>query len=146
MAKAIKTEILINSTPEKVWQMLTNFEHYPNWNPFIKSIHGEKTVGGKLVIEVQPANRKVMTFKPVILTFDANKELRWLGSGPVKGLFDGEHYFKIVGQENGTTKFIHGEKFSGLLVSFMPKLLKDTEVGFERMNEAIKKECEQGSS
>ena len=38
MAKEIKTEILINATPEKVWSILTSFDNYPNWNPFIKSI------------------------------------------------------------------------------------------------------------
>ena len=45
MAKEIKTEILINATPEKVWTILTNFDNYPNWNPFIKSIKGEVKVG-----------------------------------------------------------------------------------------------------
>ena len=40
MAKEIKTEILINAAPEKVWSILTNFEKYPDWNPFIKSING----------------------------------------------------------------------------------------------------------
>jgi len=29
-AKEIKTEILINATPEKVWAILTDFENYPN--------------------------------------------------------------------------------------------------------------------
>jgi hypothetical protein len=38
MAKEIKTEILINATPEKVLSILTIFDNYPNWNPFIKSI------------------------------------------------------------------------------------------------------------
>jgi hypothetical protein len=40
------------------------------------------------------------------------------------------------------TKFIHGEKFSGLLVPFVSKMLDKTQKGFLLMNESIKNECE----
>jgi uncharacterized protein YndB with AHSA1/START domain len=40
--KEIKTEIIINSKPEKVWSILTDFKNQPNWNPFISNISGEK--------------------------------------------------------------------------------------------------------
>ena len=142
MSKEIKTEILINSDSERVWQVLTDFKGYPNWNPFIKSIRGEKIVGSKLATEILPPNRRIMKFTPVLLEVDSEKELRWLGSGPVRGIFDGEHYFKILPQENDSVKFIDGEKFSGILVRLMPKLLVDTKQGFEQMNEALRKECE----
>ena len=42
MAKEIKTEILINAIPEKVWSIFTNFDNYPNWNPF-NSFHWSST-------------------------------------------------------------------------------------------------------
>lgn len=142
MIKRIETDIEINSTPQRVWKVLTDFEKYAVWNPFIKSIVGEKSVGKKLSTQIIPPNRKLMKFSPVVLTFEPNKELRWLGSGAIKGIFDGEHYFKIIEQENSSVKFEHGEIFSGLLVGLMPKLLQDTKIGFELMNMALKKECE----
>lgn len=142
MPKEIITEIIIESTPEKVWQVLTAFENYSNWNPFITTISGEKKVGSKLATQIIPPNRKPMKFTPTLLVVDTNQELRWLGSGPIKGLFDGEHFFKIIDQCNGTVKFEHGEKFSGILVPFMPKVLVDTKLGFEKMNEALKMQCE----
>lgn len=138
----ITTEISIAATPETVWAVLTNFEAYPNWNPFIISITGDKAVGEKLVIRIQTSTDKEMTFKPKVLVFQAHEELRWLGNAGIKGIFDGEHYFKMVKQENGHTQFIHGEKFSGLLVGLMKNTLKKTKEGFERMNEALKRECE----
>ncbi len=81
-----------------------------------------------------------MTFKPLILKYEKNKEFRWIGKLLFKGIFDGEHYFKIVGNSNGTTTFIHGEKFSGLLVSLFSKTLDKTKSGFELMNESLKRE------
>lgn len=34
----ISTEILINAIPDKIWAILTDFDKYPSWNPFIKYI------------------------------------------------------------------------------------------------------------
>ncbi|HRF20156.1 MAG TPA: SRPBCC family protein, partial [Chitinophagaceae bacterium] len=48
MNKQIITEIIINSSKEKVWQVLTDFSSYHVWNPFIISIEGELKKGSKL--------------------------------------------------------------------------------------------------
>jgi hypothetical protein len=138
----IETEILINAQPEKVWAVLTDFERHPTWNPFIKSIEGEKAVGKQLKVFIQPPSGSGMTFKPDVLAFDANKEFRWKGKLFVKGIFDGEHYFQLIDMGDGTTKFIHGENFSGFLVPLMGGALDKTKAGFELMNEALKRECE----
>lgn len=140
--KTIQTQIIINATPAKVWSVLTQFESYPDWNPFITSIAGEKSVGGKLETTILPPNRKQMNFKPRILVLDENTELRWLGTAGIRGIFDGEHYFKIKDLGNGSVKFEHGEKFTGILVGLMPKVIIDTKLGFELMNEALRNECE----
>jgi uncharacterized protein YndB with AHSA1/START domain len=45
MPQTISTTITIQASANKVWTVLTNFETYPIWNPFIKSIEGEIKVG-----------------------------------------------------------------------------------------------------
>lgn len=140
--KQIETEILINEKPEKVWSILTDFENHPAWNPFIKSIKGKQSVGEILTVSIKPPGGNGMTFKPEVLVFEPNKEFRWKGKLGIKGIFDGEHYFKLIGQENGNTKFIHGEIFTGILVSLMGKTLDKTSEGFDLMNRSLKEECE----
>lgn len=143
MAKEIKTEILINATSEKVWSILTNFENYPNWNPFIKSIKGEVKVGNKIIARIEPPQSKGMTFKPKILTYETNKELSWLGHFLFAGLFDGEHKFELIYNGNGTTTFIQSERFKGILVPFFKKQLdNNTKKGFEEMNDKLKELAE----
>jgi hypothetical protein len=110
MTKEIKTEILINARPERVWAILTAFDQYPNWNPFIKSITGEGTVGTQLVVRIEPPEATGMTFKPKVLAFEANKEFRWIGHLLFSGLFDGEHKFELIDHGNGTTTFIQSKK------------------------------------
>ncbi len=140
MAKEIKTEILINATPEKVWAILTNFENYPNWNPFIKSITGDVKVGNTIKARLEPPNAKGMTFKPKVLIYNTNKEFRWIGHLLFPGLFDGEHIFELIDNGNGTTTFIQREKFKGILVPLFKKMLEiNTLNGFKMMNEKMKK-------
>lgn len=144
MAKEIKTEIIINATTEKVWAILTDFENYPNWNPFIKYIKGEVKVGNKITARIEPPEAKGMTFKPKILEFEKNKELRWIGHLLFPGLFDGEHKFELIDNGNGTTTFIQSEKFRGILVPLFKKQLENnTKRGFEAMNNKLKELSEQ---
>jgi hypothetical protein len=140
--KNIQTEILINTDITKVWDVLMNFNSYPKWNPFITSISGEPKLGKRLSVSINPPGGNGMTFKPTILTLESNKEFRWKGKLGINGIFDGEHYFILEFLENDKTKFIHGEKFSGLLVPLVGKMLDKTQKGFYLMNEAIKNECE----
>jgi hypothetical protein len=146
MAKEIKTEILINATPEKVWSILTNFEQYPNWNPFIKPITGEAKVGNKISVRIEPPLSKGMTFKPKILVYETNKQFRWIGHLLFPRLFDGEHIFELIDNQNGTTTFKQSEIFKGILVPFFKKKLdNNTKKGFEEMNVKLKELAEKNN-
>ena len=140
--KEIRTEIEIESNITNVWNVLMNFEDHPKWNPFIKEISGQQNVGNKLTVSIKPPDGNGMTFKPVISVLDPEKEFRWIGKFLISGIFDGEHFFILESIDDNKTKFIHGEKFSGILVSFTGKMLEKTKEGFHSMNRAIKKECE----
>lgn len=130
----IKTSITINAKPEKVWEVLTNFSEYSNWNPFIRSIEGDVKVGEKVKV-----NFEKMTFKPKILKFTKNKELQWIGRLIMPGIFDGKHRFLLIDNQDGTTKVEHSEHFGGVLVPFLKKKLKtETKSDFEKMNLALK--------
>lgn len=143
MSKVIKTEIQINATPEKVWSILTNFDQYPQWNPFIKSISGQVAVGNKITARLEPPGAQGMTFKPTVLAFEAFKEFRWLGHLLFPGLFDGEHKFELIDHKNGTTTFIQSEKFKGILVPLFRKMLDTNTVnGFNLMNQKLKERAE----
>jgi hypothetical protein len=142
-AKDIKTEILIQASPEKVWSILSDFDNYNKWNPFIKSIKGQVAVGNKISVRIEPPESKGMTFKPKVLTFETDKKLRWIGHFLFTGLFDGEHTFQLIDNGNGTTTFKQSEHFKGILVPLFKKSLKNTEKGFNLMNQKLKEMAEQ---
>ena len=130
----ITTSITINATPEKVWHILTNFKNYGEWNPFITHIAGEMKVGNTLQVTMAPPNAKAMKFKPTVLVVNHHKELRWKGKLLFKGLFDGEHYFNISNNENGTVTFTQAENFTGILIPLFTKMINtNTKNGFVLM-------------
>lgn len=69
----INTEVLIKATPQTVWDILTSFEKYPAWNPFIKSLKGEAKVGNEVTVTIAQTKTKETVFKPKILTMDTNR-------------------------------------------------------------------------
>lgn len=140
--KKIKTEIIIDKDVSTVWKVLTDFENYPNWNPFVRLVQGEKRVRAPLKVACRQPNGKMIKFKPTILNFDLDQEFRWKGKLGIKGIFDGQHYFKLEKLNENQTKFIHGEDMSGILVSLLWSKLDKMNISFESMNQALKKECE----
>ena len=138
----IETRIEINAPPARVWAVLTDFAAMPDWNPFIRSISGELSPGGRLSVHVVPPGKSGMWFKPTVITLEPERELRWLGHLVVPGLFDGEHYFLLHRLDGPRTRLIHGEKFTGLLVGPFRATLAATQAGFEAMNAALKARAE----
>jgi hypothetical protein len=139
----ITTNISINASSEKVWGILTDFKNYGEWNPFITSISGEVKVGNTLQVTIAPSNGNAMKFKPMLLVVNPQKELRWIGKLLFKGLFDGEHFFNIVDNKDGSITFTQGEKFTGILVPFFKKMINvNTVNGFVLMNEKLKEIAE----
>jgi hypothetical protein len=139
----LHTEIEINAGPERVWAILADFAAYPEWNPFIRSVRGEPVQGARLEVRIQPSGAKGVTFRPSVLAADGRRELRWLGHFLFEGLFDGEHRFEIEPIAAGKVRFLHSERFSGILVPlFKGSLDRDTKSGFEEMNRALKARAE----
>lgn len=141
--KTIHTEIIIEASAQEVWDILMDHSTYPEWNPLILSISGSTKEGELLEAMIAPPGKKPMKFKPVVLKKEAKKEFRWKGKLFFKGLFDGEHFFQLVEMGANRTKFIHGERFTGILVGPLYKMIgEQTKAGFLEMNEALKKRAE----
>ncbi|MBA2782619.1 MAG: SRPBCC domain-containing protein [Rubrobacteraceae bacterium] len=141
--KQLHSEIEIDAPAKHVWELLTDFASYPQWNPFIRSISGQPAPGERLQARLEPPGGRAMTFRPKVLTAEPNRELRWLGHLLVPGVFDGEHSFTIEALEENRVRFVQRESFKGLLVPLFARSLEsNTQRGFEEMNYALKARAE----
>ena len=141
--KELHTETDIEAPAERVWELLTDFDSYPQWNPFIRNISGLPSPDERLEVRLEPPGGRGMTFKPKVLNAEPNRELRWLGNLLVPGLFDGEHSFTIEPLDEARVLFVQREEFRGLLVPLFSRSLDtNTRRGFEQMNHALKERAE----
>lgn len=134
----LETEIDIAAPPSRVWQILTDFESFPEWNPLLQ-IMGKPELGAKLKVKVNApdGSGSQYNFQAKVVDFEPDKLLAWKGGVP--GILSGYHYWRISPSGDGI-RLIHGEDFYGLYVwikgyqhimSFRPN--------YEAANEAIAK-------
>jgi len=140
--RELRREIDIDAPLSAVWAALTDTGSYPEWNPFIRRLTGDLREGAKLDVRIEPPGGRAMSFKPTVLSLENERELRWLGHFLLRGLFDGEHIFRLEDLGEGGTRFTQAERFSGILVRPFGSTLDKTELGFEHMNAALKARVE----
>jgi hypothetical protein len=143
--KVLQTRIEIQASPERVWQILTDFPSFPEWNPFIRKATGEAREGATLEVYIEPPGARGMTFRPKVLKAEPGRELRWIGRLYMPGLFDGEHIFTIEPIDEKRVRFSQREVFTGLLVPvILSRIEEGTWRGFREMNKALKDRAERG--
>ncbi|WP_406657558.1 SRPBCC domain-containing protein [Methanolobus sp. ZRKC2] len=142
----ICTDIEINAPAEKVWHILTDFENFEKWNPFILIKKGKLEAGSQLEVQLHPPGSKPMSFKPTVLKVNPVREFRWMGSMWIKGIFDGEHAFRIEELDKSRTRLIQCERFRGILAPLVLYIMgENIKAGFKEMNLSLKKISEKVS-
>ena len=140
--KELRTEIEIQAAPEKVWQVISELDKYPEWNPFIHHAIGKAKIGEKVDITFK-TEAKEMTLHCIVIKVEPNRELRWKYHVGLNALFSGEHSFVIEPIDANHVRFVDREVFNGLLV---PLQIKDIDTnskhGFEAMDQALKERAE----
>ena len=134
----IHSEATIEASADQVWAVLSDFGSYGEWNPGMQSVQGEAVAGTRLTIRFALNGGRTMTMRPTVLVAEPGRELRWLGRLVMPGLLDGEHWFTIEEREPGRVTFRQDERFRGLLVPFLRKMIEvDTLATFHEVNEAV---------
>jgi hypothetical protein len=143
-ALELRTELEISAPPARVWQVLTDFAAYHEWNPLISAVSGQPKPGAKLSVTLSPPESAEQKLSPEVIVYDEPRELRWVSKLWLRGLYDGEHFFQCRETEEGGTRFVHGENVSGWLVKFTGKRLEHLARGLVYMNVALKRRVETG--
>jgi hypothetical protein len=146
MSHAIRTEITIDAPAETVWSVLTDFAAYPEWNGYTR-IEGAAREGARLAVSPGPEAGRMPTFRPEVLragpTSEDDFELAWLGHLYIRGLFDGEHSFRVEAVDAERSQLVQSESFSGVLAGLLLRFVgDDTASNFEAVNAALKARAE----
>jgi uncharacterized protein YndB with AHSA1/START domain len=126
-----KREVEIAAPPEVVWDVLTGFEQWPNWNPDVKSMSFEGPVapGSEFRWKAGPG-----TIVSTLEEVDRPRFIKWRGRTlSIKAVHDWRFE-----PSNGGTRVETEESFSGFLArlfrgSLQKTLDRSTESGLEHL-------------
>ncbi len=144
--RELRTEIEIAAPLTKVWNILTDFNNWKQWNPIVKQARGVASLGSKLSITMCGKDGKASNkYSPVITTFEEPKSFRWRAQMMAGFLFTNDKVFALEEIASGT-RLIHIEGFSGILVPmFWSKLNQGVLPMLKSMNDALKVKAEKRS-
>lgn len=142
----IYSDIEINASAEKVWEILTNFQAYSEWNPMIKTINGELAVGAQLEVVLKSTERETQgefTLNTTIIKLIPNQELRLTRSIVWKILFHAEHIIIIESLGPNRVMFRQATIFRGVFARWLENKINKTSLsGFDEMNAVLKERAE----
>jgi hypothetical protein len=130
----IQTRIEIAAPASVVWDVLTDFSGFHEWNPMVISADGSASEGSTATLRYRSNVGIPLHFRVRITRSETGRELRWVGS---RMGISGEHYFQLTTDDAGT-HFVHGEVFRGLLAKPLGFMFRDQVPVFEAFNEALK--------
>jgi hypothetical protein len=116
----IRTYSDIKATPEQVRAVFFDFEKFNQWSTALPSISNatsgvteKSAVGDTIKVFVSFLGQEI---KPIV-TSNNEKGFSWDGKLLFNFLFYGHHYFEFEQLDETTTRFYHGEDFSGVIFS-----------------------------
>ena len=136
------TEIIIDATPEQVWQVLADTENYGQWNDIILQIKGKiKDQSAVDVLFKAGPKAKPQWFHHDVIHVKEGVSFYW-SDVQTMGIKD-RHSFVVEYAPGGKTKFIHADQVQGGLSWLVGKMAINLQLTvYPMFNRALKAEVE----
>jgi hypothetical protein len=139
----IESTIIIAASTSKVWQILTDFDQYHQWNPFTPKIELSKTIGSvvRLHVRMQPNSNKTFLQKETLQYWKEGEQINW---GIEKAWYlQTVRIQKLTKLADGRTEYYTSDVFNGPLKGVVLWLYRaKIQRGFDAVAEALKVEAE----
>ena len=141
---AISAEIVIDAPVPAVWQVLTDFPRYCEWNPFTPSVETDFQLGSPVVMQVRLVpGKKLMKQVEYMNVLEVGHRFAYgydLGS-PL--LLSANRYQQLDDLGGGQTRYYTTDQFSGVMVPLMNWLYaRHIKQGFEDVAAGLKARVE----
>jgi uncharacterized protein YndB with AHSA1/START domain len=132
--RAYEASVSIDTSPERVWPVLTDVAGWSAWDSGVSAVDGEMTLGQKLTIRVEANPGRAFPVK--VIAFDVPSRIVLRGGMPL-GLFTGERTYTLHPDGSGT-RFTMREEYTGPLAGMIFKSIPDLGPSFRRFAEGLR--------
>ncbi|HLP91723.1 MAG TPA: SRPBCC domain-containing protein [Nostocaceae cyanobacterium] len=144
LMKGWKAETVINAPQQLVWEQVTNFEAYSDWNPFVIKAYADFKIGAKISFleDLQKFGQHWLNAQ--FLSIDPPYSFVWQGHFAATFLFTVRHSFIFEAINEYQTRFTQVHENSGLLIPYLAwrGVYVVSHQGYLNYNQALKERCE----
>ena len=142
--KTIRTQIEIEASPKKIWDILTDTSAYSEWHPNIWSIDGKFQHGQRLTFHMQTDAKHRDVKRNVAMGYvKSPQQMDWREGWKVPGLLQSKCTLRIEPTDNTHSQLTQEMSYSGLLLPLLSKRLeKKARQEFQTMERALKGRAE----
>ena len=135
--------IKINAPAEVVWRVLTDFERYPDWNPFTVRAKSTLRIGEPVILYI-PRGKSMMKQTFVLEVFDPPNEIAWrLPKMLHTEVFNAYRTQKITPMDTGACTYQTSDTFDGWIAGKLFKSQSDwVRKNFGKLASALKERSE----
>jgi|SRR5690349_5595438 len=139
----IVTETTIRASSLTVWKLIADTARYPQWNPYIRELHGELVPGSAIAFRFALFKDVTLPARAQVLVANPGVELRWAGHLFAERFFRAEHFHLFDPLDADAMRFRHGERFTGIAARLLTPLIRWWAPGrYRAVNAALKLRAE----
>lgn len=143
-SRSSEAATLINAPRGAVWNTLMEFQSYPRWNPYMRSVRGQAERGGTLEIQLDPPGGGDEEVSAKVYVYKPPRKLRWQSRLLVPGVRDLEYEVIVAPVGRNRTYVVQRARYEGLLAVFVDP--ESTRGGLVSMARALKLRVEAAPS
>ncbi|MEL6537333.1 MAG: SRPBCC domain-containing protein [Bacteroidota bacterium] len=140
----VSAEATIRCSREKVWQVLTDFEKYQEWNRFTPTANFKPEVGwiGKLEVRMNLAKEKTAWYPEEVKSWKEGYEIKW-GVPHTTWYIQSLRTQRLTEIDEHTTRYRTDELLWGPIAwCTFPFVRKGIQEGFDEVARALKERVE----
>jgi hypothetical protein len=118
-SRTYRNAVVVDAPRAAIWSLLTEFDRYDEWNPYITGGSGDATAGSILDLRFRGGTDdegKMRTAKVLIVR--PMRKLEWRTRVFAPGLLDREQVFRVLPRADGRWDVVQEVRFEGVLVPF----------------------------
>ena len=142
-ATTVHEESIVYAPRHVVWQLLTEFDAYESWNPYITSAHGAARAGTEIDLRLELHGETAEEVECDVITVKHLRKLYWrCRDYATPGLLDREHVFRLlpIAPDRDAVRLVYDGRWEGILVPFLE--LGERQAGYVEMIAALKQRAE----
>jgi hypothetical protein len=117
-AKVVTTSSVVEAPKPVVWDVLTDFDAYEEWNPVFRKASGKAEEGSSLELDATFPGHGSERLDAEVLIVRDDRKLRWQDRLVAPGVRDWEYEFVLQPVEPGRVVVVQVLRAEGLLAPF----------------------------